>query len=38
MLSELEYSLDKEHIIIKDIICSFAKLGSLDEVKILIID
>ena len=33
MLSELEYSLDKEHIIIKDIICSFAKLGSLDEDK-----
>lgn len=33
MLSELEYSLDKEHIIIKDVICSFAKLGSLDEDK-----
>ncbi|WP_314978341.1 hypothetical protein [Campylobacter rectus] len=30
MLSELEYSLDKEHIIIKDVICSFAKVGSLD--------
>nr|DAW71000.1 MAG TPA: hypothetical protein [Caudoviricetes sp.] len=30
MLSELEYSLDKEHIIIKDVICSFAKIGSLD--------
>ena len=33
MLSELEYSLDKEHIIIKNVICSFAKLGSLDEDK-----
>ena len=30
MLSELEYSLDKEHITIKDVICSFAKVGSLD--------
>ena len=30
MLSELEYSLDKEHIAIKDVICSFAKVGSLD--------
>ncbi|MCD8213111.1 MAG: hypothetical protein LUC34_03520, partial [Campylobacter sp.] len=29
MLSELDASLDNEHIIIKDVICSFAEIGQL---------
>ena len=31
MLSEIDNFLDEEHIIIKDVICSLSKFGSLDK-------